>query len=128
VSTTDIVCGSIIFLNESEKVPCDCIILQGECLVDEATLTGESLAISKAKYEDYLNLENIQINADVERKNILFEGTTLIQIVNNESKYPVAGIPCLVLRTGIYFNLFLFLRFYYFKGLAYSINPLPKAT
>jgi magnesium-transporting ATPase (P-type) len=60
--------------------------LQGECLVDEATLTGESTPVPKIK-----SLYN-----DFNKKNILFDGTTILQVTYSDDQ----GVPCLVIRTG----------------------------
>ena len=34
-------------IKQGMVAPCDIVILKGECLVDEAVLTGESIPISK---------------------------------------------------------------------------------
>ncbi len=37
-----------------EKVPCDCVLLQGKVLVEESSLTGESIPVIKQAYEHSL--------------------------------------------------------------------------
>lgn len=47
VNTRSLVCGTIIYVSENFKLPCDCILLDGECLVNEAALTGETVPAVK---------------------------------------------------------------------------------
>jgi len=95
-------------------VPCDCLILKGSAIVNEATLTGESVpqmkdAISAAADKD------MQVDAfGKHRIHALFSGTSLIQVSaavtelsdGNKKKGeepmcpPDNGIVCFVLRTG----------------------------
>jgi cation-transporting P-type ATPase 13A2 len=42
VTSENIVPGDIILIENDMKLPCDCILIQGNCLIDEASLTGES--------------------------------------------------------------------------------------
>ncbi len=42
-NSNKIVPGDIILVKEGSKMPCDAILLEGECVVNEAMLTGESL-------------------------------------------------------------------------------------
>lgn len=39
--------GDIIELEEKMTVPCDCLLIQGELLMNEVSLTGESIPIPK---------------------------------------------------------------------------------
>lgn len=47
IPSEDLVPGDIIYLEESNISACDMAILEGECLVNEALLTGESIPCSK---------------------------------------------------------------------------------
>ena len=40
ISIIDLIPGDIIFLKQNDFVPCDCIILEGECIVSQSNLTG----------------------------------------------------------------------------------------
>ena len=51
INTSYIVCGTILYLSENYILPCDCILLEGECLVDEDALTGEKVPVVKNKIE-----------------------------------------------------------------------------
>jgi len=39
--------GDIIKIEEDMIIPCDCILIKGEVVVNEAILTGESMPITK---------------------------------------------------------------------------------
>ena len=51
VENTNLRVGDLLLINTGEEVPADCKILWGECHVNEALLTGESLPIRKSKKE-----------------------------------------------------------------------------
>jgi len=70
INAEDIVVGDIIVLRQGDKIPADCRIFQYENLeVDEAVLTGESLAIEKT---DVVLKKDTML---AERKNMLYAGT-----------------------------------------------------
>ena len=51
ITSKDVVPGDIAFFKNSMKIPFDCILLEGSCLVNECALTGESVPVAK-KEED----------------------------------------------------------------------------
>ncbi|RZL98079.1 MAG: cation-translocating P-type ATPase, partial [Pedobacter sp.] len=60
--------GDLILIKNGEQVPADCKILWGECLVNEAIITGESLPVSKQKKDLLIGgsiLENGTVKAQV---------------------------------------------------------------
>eukprot|EP00736_Rhodelphis_marinus_P009660 Rmarinus@m.12517 len=75
-------------LDEETVVPCDALLLKGACVVDEATLTGESLpqrkvnALSSAP--DKMALEET-LDFVKHRKSILFGGTSLVQLTSTST-------------------------------------------
>lgn len=99
-----------------DVIPCDCLILRGTAVVNEATLTGESIPQMKEEAhvddeEEVLDIKNTH------KMNVLFGGTSLIQFTgreedekalsnsnnNNRSNRditPDKGLLCYVLRTG----------------------------
>lgn len=83
VQSTELVPGTIIMIKPNIKLPCDCILLEGECLVDEASLTGESVAVVKS----------------CDKKHKIYEGTIVIQTSKGTF---TQGLPCLVVGTGCF--------------------------
>jgi cation-transporting P-type ATPase 13A2 len=49
INSDDLVPGDIMIVTEGLTMPCDAILLEGECVVNEAMLTGESLPSIKAE-------------------------------------------------------------------------------
>lgn len=98
----------------SEVVPCDCLLLTGSAVANEASLTGESVPQMKEALVRVSALdggaaeEKLDMN-DTHRVNILFSGTSLVTVDGavRENASPV-GIPtppdkgaiAYVLRTG----------------------------
>eukprot|EP01052_Picozoa_sp_SAG31_P001199 SAG31_NODE_40_length_31360_cov_6.751575_7_plen_1122_part_00 len=93
----------------SDIVPCDCVLLNGSAVVNEATLTGESVPQMK----DALKCDTKEDEArplDIDgrdRLSVLFSGTTLVNVGSPDAESPKAlpktpdgGALCYVLRTG----------------------------
>lgn len=102
------------------EFPVDALLLQGQCITNEAVLTGESVPQTKipvsaemvnnssspdeAQEEEYLDMMGKH------RSSILFAGTTILHSTAAEEQYqdttdspnPAPGIKCLVLRSGLY--------------------------
>ncbi|HZG05886.1 MAG TPA: cation-translocating P-type ATPase [Streptomyces sp.] len=71
VAAGDLVVGDVVVLRSQEVVPADCRLLQADGLeVDESSLTGESLPVSK----DPAPVVAAQI---ADRRSMLYEGTTV---------------------------------------------------
>lgn len=81
--TVNIYPGDILLIDKPLQVPCDLILLKGECAVNESMLTGESIPLTKDSFTDKLA-----------KRNILYGGTEIIQIKEK--------IYCYVYRTGFY--------------------------
>ncbi|KAJ2375736.1 putative cation-transporting ATPase 1 [Coemansia sp. RSA 2607] len=106
VSTEDLCPGDVISVvrtAEDSGVPCDVILLEGSCIVNEAMLSGESTPQLKESIQlrdstDQLDMEGVDKNS------ILFGGTKVLQVEapHSSSKVvtPDGGCACYVLRTG----------------------------
>ncbi|MEK6897581.1 MAG: HAD-IC family P-type ATPase, partial [Nanoarchaeota archaeon] len=73
IQSKNLVPGDIILLNEGNKVPADCYLLESvELKVDESILTGESVPVKKipSKIE-----HDVQI---ADQSNMLFSSTTVV--------------------------------------------------
>ena len=116
-NTEDLVPGDIVSIvrvagGAESPIPCDCLVLRGSAVVNEASLTGESVPQMK----DALSPEAIAsdpskpLDIDGEHKvNVLYSGTTLMQqstgeqptggVAANLPKTPDGGCLCYVLQT-----------------------------
>ncbi|MEO6538774.1 MAG: cation-translocating P-type ATPase [Ferruginibacter sp.] len=68
VENTQLKNGDLILIKNGEQVPADCKILWGDCLVNEAIITGESLPVAKQQKELLIGgsiLENGLVKAQV---------------------------------------------------------------
>ena len=93
IKNCDLLPGDIIYLKSNDLVPCDCLILEGECIVNESNLNG-SLNIFKKK-----SLENNteQFNYELSKVNILYHG---MKVVKTISKSKEGYISALCINTG----------------------------
>ena len=86
----------LIIIEENLTVPCDCILLTGDVLVNECSLTGESIPITKTPIRDRISEKDI-FDPYQDKKNILYEGTNVMQAKQAKDSPYVLG---LVIRTG----------------------------
>ena len=93
ISSETLVPGDVFELPaDGTAVPCDCILLSGSVIVNEAMLTGESTPIIKA----HLPLSEERFNYESDSKHMLFSGTKIVQ-KRPENKRPIL---CLCYSTG----------------------------
>ncbi|KAJ5220798.1 cation-transporting ATPase [Penicillium citrinum] len=84
VSSQDLAPGDVFEFSDPSLslVPCDCILLSGDCIVNESMLTGESVPVSKIPFTDealgYLDLSAPSVDPHV-AKHFLFSGTKIIR-------------------------------------------------
>ncbi|PCG95941.1 ATPase, P-type, K/Mg/Cd/Cu/Zn/Na/Ca/Na/H-transporter [Penicillium occitanis (nom. inval.)] len=95
VSSVDLVPGDVFEVSDPSltQVPCDCLLLSGDCIINESMLTEDVL--------DYLDLKAPSIHPTV-AKNFLFYGTKIIRArrprqSNDDVEAVALGIA---LRTG----------------------------
>ena len=104
VNSSELVPGDIYEISDPNLhiLPCDSILITGDCIVNESMLTGESVPISKVPatedtmYQLMEDFENTQISSFVS-KSFLYNGTTIIR-----AKVPPGQSAALamVVRTG----------------------------
>ena len=92
LSSTSLVPGDIIEVPAGLKMPCDCVLLSGSTIVNEAMLTGESIPVLKAS----LPYINDIYNPDDDKKYTIYAGTEVIQTRPTGD----AKVCALVVRTG----------------------------
>lgn len=68
ITIDDVVVGDIVLLEAGDKVPADGILIDGDLLVDESSLNGETREIRK---------EALKSNQIVSEKNTVFRGTVI---------------------------------------------------
>lgn len=106
IKTDELLPGDLVSVvnpkNEEQQIPCDLLIMNGSCIVNEAMLSGESTPQLKESIE-VLDANTIY-NINKQKNNTLYGGTKVLQ-VNKPEQYSVEAPPdggCLatVLRTG----------------------------
>ena len=91
-------------------VTCDMVILNGNAIVNESMLTGESTPQIKDSVTKMNHLHNDYLDTKYKHKNlIIFSGTKVVKIERNNNEIlpknirdepPDKGIICLVIKTG----------------------------
>ncbi|KAE8603791.1 hypothetical protein XENTR_v10014467 [Xenopus tropicalis] len=98
VESRQLVPGDIIVLTGKRFfLPCDCILLEGSCIVNEGMLTGESIPVTKTPLDRSESAKpwKIQSGEDYKR-HVLFCGTEVIQATSTGAD-PVTAV---VVQTG----------------------------
>ena len=110
IEPEEILPGDIIFLKANDFVPCDCLIMEGECIASESNLTGK-LDIHKKTFlkdnNDIFNYKNANIN-------ILYHGMKIIKtfskINDNYISVLCINIGPNTYKANQYSNIFYFLE------------------
>ena len=82
--------GDIIEIPEGKVLPCDVILMNGLCIMNEAMLTGESILVVKSA----LPKSSAYYNSKEDKQYTLFAGTMCVQSRGNEN------LKCLGLVTN----------------------------
>lgn len=106
VHSSDLVPGDVYEITDPNltQLPCDSLLLSGDCIVNESMLTGESVPVSKTPATDealeLLDLSTSSIHPEVAR-HFLFSGTKIVRARRpQEDKSDEAAALALVVRTG----------------------------
>jgi len=75
VNSSEIVPGDLIEIPENTSMPCDAILLNGSCIMNEAMLTGESIPVIK----NSLPYNDVYYNPKEDKQYTLYAGTKCIQ-------------------------------------------------
>ncbi|KAJ4461024.1 ion-transporting P-type ATPase [Paratrimastix pyriformis] len=95
VNASDIIPGDVVELTDGMNVPCDVLLISGQCILNESMLTGESVPVIKNPLP-YSEDENETLDP-LDKGMILFGGTKVIQARPTTQGSPVLGIA---IRTG----------------------------
>jgi cation-transporting ATPase 13A2 len=72
--------GDVFVIPEGHKMPCDAVLLNGESIMNEAMLTGESIpAVKVAIPNSDTLLTQFSIENKDQEKHFLFSGTEVVQ-------------------------------------------------
>ena len=93
IKNCDLLPGDVIFLKENDLVPCDCLILEGECIVNESNSTGSLDIFKKTSLEN----SNEQFSYEMNKISILYHG---MKIIKTFSKSNEGYISVLCINTG----------------------------
>lgn len=107
VESTDLVPGDVYEVSDPAltQLPCDSLLLSGDCIVNESMLTGESVPVSKIPVTDesleFLELSAPTIHPEIVR-HMLFSGTKIIRArrPHEEHEDDEAAALAMVIRTG----------------------------
>ena len=93
IKNIELIPGDIIYLQRNDFVPCDCILIEGECLVNEFDLSGKNDIIKKTSLKN----NNEEFNYRYNSINILLHGMKIYKIF---TKFNDRYILALCINTG----------------------------
>ena len=111
IDNCDLLPGDILFLKSNDIVPCDCLILEGECMADSNNLIGNLNIVRKVPLEN----KNVPFSYKLNKDNILYHGMKIIKTYSN-SKQEYISVLCIntgpnTFKANLYSNtLYLFER------------------
>ena len=99
INCSEILPGDVLYLEEEEVVPCDAIILSGDCILDESYTLGKIGNLRKIAIENNSNIFNYQEN----KINIIFQGTKILKIQSkDENKQKKLVVLCINTGSNTY--------------------------
>ena len=93
INNKDLLPGDILYLKSNDLVPCDCIIIEGECIANQSELNGNLDIFKKIPLIE----NNNQFNYENNKINILLHG---MKIIKTFSKIKGGYISVLCINTG----------------------------
>lgn len=79
ISSKEIVIGDLIKVDNNWDTPCDIVLLQGNAVCNESSLTGESMPIQKISCSPDKDGKEFDSKKESGRKHTLYAGTTVLQ-------------------------------------------------
>ena len=106
-----IVPGDVLRLTINEIIPCDCVLLKGECIISESDIDGRTSNFRKIS----LTNNEKQFNYKTNTKSILFQGSKIIKCHSDDKTIVVL---CINTGSNTYVaNILSNIEFYYQKTL-----------
>lgn len=93
INNYELLPGDIVYLKENDFVPCDCVIIEGECIANQNLLTGSLDAFRKTPIDN----NNEKFSYKYNNINILYHGMKIVKIF---SKFNEGFISVLCINTG----------------------------
>ena len=93
INNIDLLPGDLIYLQKEESVPCDGIILEGECIITLSDVNGSISEIRKKELDNNTN----QFNYKQNKSSILYHGS---KIIKSFSKLENNSILLLCINSG----------------------------
>ena len=93
INNIDLLPGDLIYLKKGEYLPCDGIILEGECIINLSSVNGKICEVKKKALENNI----YQFNYKSNKNSILYHGT---KILKTYSKLENNSILLLCINTG----------------------------
>lgn len=83
VTSTELIPGDMIEIDKNMVLPCDTILISGQCVMNESMLTGESIPVIKSE----LSNDEKTFSPTDNRSSILFSGTNVLDVKNGTTAY-----------------------------------------
>ncbi|KAI9474455.1 hypothetical protein LPJ78_002113 [Coemansia sp. RSA 989] len=100
VSSRELVPGDVIQIKSGMHLSCDCILISGNAVMNQSSLTGESRPVPKHP----LRIDDTRFSENANKSNYLFAGTLVSQVqpmLSSSGDYLAdENVLCLVNRTG----------------------------
>ncbi|CAH2356001.1 vacuolar cation-transporting ATPase Ypk9p [[Candida] railenensis] len=98
IDSNELVPGDVFEVDPSlAVVPCDALLINGECVINESMLTGESVPVSKVEAnQDTLDYLKENFTSPVLAKSFLYNGTKLLKMKSHNEE-PVTAV---CIKTG----------------------------
>ncbi len=91
IKNVDLLPGDIIFLKSNDSVPCDCLIIEGECMVNESSITGSLDIYKKVSLQSNNELFSYKHN----KVSILLHGMKIIKTFSKTNDEGFISVLCI---------------------------------
>ncbi|EDK42410.1 conserved hypothetical protein [Lodderomyces elongisporus NRRL YB-4239] len=98
IDSSDLVPGDVFEIDPSlGSLPCDALLINGECVINEAMLTGESVPVSKASAtKEVVKLLPDNFIGPILSRSFLFSGTKLLKMKSTNDE----PVQAMAVKTG----------------------------